>query len=243
MRAALSLFVLTFLFPSGCGGAANEAPATEPGSQTSTAPPLATAAPPTADFGPNWAGVTVQVEPTEEAHGLADGMARAVFEVVWTEGQTAGVLYPKKFVDTSTNQEVTMEFLRDNGGNIEAGVYDILIDHDGRLGEGWLKSVKLDGPNELRVVVDMNACMLALPLETYPTVTVYPAGTYQEYQARNELDSIPDKVAISWYNSENKGAAALAPSGKVDLKLTHADGTSEWRQGYELPANRKLGQL
>ncbi len=243
MRTALSLFVLSLLLPFGCGGAASQAPATEPGAPSKTESPSATAVTPNADFGPNWAGVTIQVEPTEEAHGLADGMAQAAFQVVWSEGQTAGVIYPKKFVDTATNQEVAMEFLGDNWGNIKAGVYNILVDHDGRLGEGWLKNVKLDGPDKLRVVVDMNACMLALPLETYPNVTVYPAGTYQEYEARNELDSIPDKLEISWYNSENKGAAALAPSGKVDLKLTHADGTSEWRQGYELPANQKLEQL
>lgn len=248
MRKLLTTLAISLL-PLACSTTATQTatpkstptPAATPPAKAEPAAPTAPAA--AADFGKHWSGVTVRVEPTDESHGLGDGMALASFDVLWTHGQKAGVLYPKKFIDTKTKKEVPMDFKWDNGGNIKAGVYDVLVDHDGRLGKGWLRNVRLSGPQKLHVVVNMNACMLALPLTTYRDVVVYPAGTYADYKARGMLDSIPDEDAISWYNSENKGNAALAPAGKVDLKLVHTDGTVEWKQAYELPANSKLRAL
>ncbi len=242
MRTVLHWFALSLLLPA-CGGSNGQSHPTEPTAPAQAQPAPVSVATPTADFGSHWPGVTVSVESTGEMSDLAEGMSHAKFEVEWTEGQSAGVLYPKKFVVAGTDNEVAMQFDADTAGDIAAGVYDVQVSQDGRLGDGWLRNVRLEGPDSLRVVVDMNACMLALPLDVYSEVMVYPAGTYQDYQAKNQLDAIPDDDAISWYNSENKGAWAVAPSGKVDLKVTHADGTVEWRQGYELPANRKLEQL
>ena len=242
MRVALSLVILS-MFAVACRTTAGPAVVrTEVDSSSKTLPPQP-ATHPTADFGQAWKGVTVQVSSTGDAHGLGKGMAEAVFAITWTEGQGAGVLYPKKFVDTATKQEVPMNFLWDVGGDIKAGTYDILVEHDGRLGKGWLRNVRLEGPEKLRVVVDMNACMLDLPLGTYREVVVYPAGTYADYEARGMADAIPDELAITWYDAENRGVAGLAPGGIFDLKVVRADGRVEWRQRYTLRPNSKLKEL
>jgi hypothetical protein len=119
MRTALSWFVLCLLLPA-CGGAAGPAHLLDSTAPAEVQPSPVPDATPTADFGSHWPGVTVTVESTGESHEQADGMARAVFQVVWTAGEQAGVLYPKKFVVAGTDDEVAMKFQTDASGDIAA---------------------------------------------------------------------------------------------------------------------------
>jgi hypothetical protein len=218
------------------------APAPGPAGPAAPAPqPPPSAA--TADFGAHWPGATVRVEAKGVVDNLGAGLARVSFDVEWTRGQTNGVLYPKKFVDPQTQKEVPLDPMWDNGGTIKAGVYDVFVQHDGRFGTGWIRGLRLAGPRQLHVVVDMNAAMLDLPLTTYAEVVVFPAGTYATATANGTLKRLSTDAAISWYNSENKGAFAVAPAGKVDLKVVHAGGKVEWRPGYVLPANTRVQKL
>ena len=233
--ATSSLVAVAF----GCGSPIhrNEA-VSRPESQTK---PNVTMVQAKADFGPWWKAVTVKTE--VEGDPQASGTALAKFFCEWTDGLGAGVVYPKKFIDTKTKKEVKMDFLWDNGGKIPAGVYDVEVEQDGVLGKGWLRTVALTSKGSIRVTVLMNAAMFDLDLNKYSEVVVYPPGTYSKYKERGMLDSIPDKLNIARYNSENRGAAGLAPSGKFDLHVKMADGTDKWLQNYDIKGNRKIKEL
>jgi hypothetical protein len=134
-------------------------------------------------------------------------------------------------------------FTWDNGGLISQGLYDVYIEIDSRAGDGWIRNLPLTGDEELVVTIDLNACRFDLPLDRYREVTVYPSGTYSDYESRNMLDSIPEEAAVSWYNAENRGQWAVAPSGTFDLKLVYTDDSVEWLQDYELPRNARVSEL
>ncbi len=196
----------------------------------------------TTEFEGGWDNTEVRID-TGNPHDLENGRVMVGFRCVWTDGQPAGNVYPKEFVSSETGEEVSMDFTWDSGGKIAEGTYDVLVDVDGRCGGGWLRSLPLQGKNSLEVVIDLNACQFALPFDTYREVIVYPSGTYADYSSRNMLDAIPEDLAITWYNEENLGIWALAPSGTFDLRVTYADETVEWLQDYELPANARVVEL
>lgn len=202
----------------------------------------APAEPITAEFAGAWDETEIRID-----HGnpqdLEDGIVMANFRCVWTDGQNAGVAYPEQFVSSDTGEEVAMDFMRDFGGKIAEGTYDVLVEIDGRCEGGWLRNVPLEGEKELEVIIDLNACQFALPFDTYGEVVVYPSGTHDDFSSRNMLDAIPDDLAITWYNQENRGIWAVAPSGTFDLRVTYADETVEWLEDYELPANARVTEL
>lgn len=189
-----------------------------------------------------WSNAEVRVERTV-AHDVGANRAMAGFECVWTDGQDAGPVYPQQFVLSDSGEEVPMEFTWDSGGHIQEGVYDVYVEIDGRAGAGWIRDLSLTGDKRIEVRIDLNACQFDLSLDTYRDVTVYPSGTYEDYNSRNMLDAIPEDAAITWYNSENLGQWAVAPSGTFDLKVIYADDTTEWFEDYRLPANARVAEL
>jgi hypothetical protein len=202
----------------------------------------ASAEPVVTEFGNAWGNAEVRVE-AGNPHELGGKRIVAGFECVWTDGQEAGVAYPQRFVSQDSGQEVPMEFTWDSGGKIAQGVYDVLVEVDGRAGTGWIRDLPLTGARQLRVVLDLNACQLTLPLDTYRQVIVYPEGTYEDFESRNMLDAIPEDIELSRYDEYHRGQWAVAPSGVFDLKVTYTDGTTEWLESHELPENARVNEL
>ena len=202
----------------------------------------ASAEPVATDFGSAWGNAEVRLE-AGDSHELGGDRIVAEFDCVWTDGQKAGVAYPQRFVSTDSGEEVPMEFMWDNGGKVAQGVYDVLVEVDGRAGTGWIRDLPLTGKSRLRVVLDLNACQFTLPLDTYRQVIVYPEGTYADFESRNMLDAIPEDLELSRYNQYNRGQWAVAPSGTFDLKVTYNDETTEWLESYELPENARINEL
>lgn len=189
-----------------------------------------------------WSNAEVRINAVGD-HGVEGDRIRAGFTCEWTDGQEAGPVYPQQFVRSDDGEEVPMDFTWDNGGLISQGLYDVYIEIDSRAGDGWIRNLPLTGDEELVVTIDLNACRFDLPLDRYREVTVYPSGTYSDYESRNMLDSIPEEAAVSWYNAENRGQWAVAPSGTFDLKLVYTDDSVEWLQDYELPRNARVSEL
>ena len=231
--------VVPILFAFGC--------ATQP-----EAPARATAEPepaqPVAEFGESWTGTTVETD-VEEAE-IDETVARVGFECVWTDGQGAGVAYPQEFEDVESGESVELTFEWDSGGTIAPGVYDARVEldnYDARVeldnvvGEGWIRDLTLDGGVATSVTVDLNAAQLAIPLDEVRSVKVYPAGTYDDYEDRNMLDSVPEDLELARYDEYHRDA--IAPSGVFDLEITYTDETVEWLTGYEIPANARVVEL
>lgn len=203
----------------------------------------APANPPRADFGDAWSPAAVVLVEQTGNHGLADGMAQAVFSSLWTSGESAGNVYPKEFVSVATGEPVEMEFLWDSGGNIAAGVYDVRVDVDGAPGEGWIRNVDISGPQALKITVNFNAAQFVVPLDEVQQIAAFPAGTYAEYSGKNMLDSVPSERALTVYDEYNRGIWAVVPATVVDLRVVHADGSVEWMADYEIPSNTRIVKL
>ncbi|HKJ67836.1 MAG TPA: hypothetical protein VKA68_07750 [bacterium] len=233
---AMCLSVTLILYLGSCASAPPERePAPEPQPQPQVNPPAV-------ELGDAWDNVEVQVERSRDRHDMGGEMARAEFNCEWTDGQKAGTVYPQEFVDAETGEEAPMDFMWDHGGNIEAGVYDVLvdIDHPGP-GECWLRNIPLKGERVLNVVIDLNAAKIEVPLGKIQEVAVFPVGTYEDYESRNMLDAIPEEVELALYNEYNRDC--FAPSGSVDLRVTYIGDEVEWMEGYELPANSKVTEM
>ncbi len=222
--------VVPILFAFGC--------ATQP-----EAPARATAEPepaqPVAEFGESWSAAAVETD-VEEAE-IDETVARVGFECVWTDGQGAGVAYPQEFVDVDSGDTVALTFEWDSGGTIAPGVYDVRVELDNVVGEGWIRDLTLEGGAATDVTVDLNAAQLAIPLDEVRSVKVYPAGTYDDYEDRNMLDSIPEDLELTRYDEYHRDP--IAPSGVFDLEVTYTDETVEWLTGYEIPANARVVEL
>lgn len=198
--------------------------------------------PPAVELGDAWSNAELEIEAPNSTHGMGAEMARAEFWCEWTDGESGGTVYPQRFVDVATGEEVAMDFMWDHGGNIPAGVYDVLVDADfPGPGEGWLRNVPLEGPRALRVTIDLNATKIEVPLGEIKQIVVYPAGTYADFASRNMLDAIPDDVELTRYDEYNR--TCIAPSGEVDLRVTYYNDEVEWLEGYTLPPNSKVTEL
>ena len=219
-----------------------ESEVTESEAASSAETPEASTEPVVTEFGAAWSNAEVRVE-AGNPHELGGNRIVAGFECVWTDGQEAGVAYPQRFVSKDSGDEVPMEFTWDSGGKIPQGMYDVLVEVDGRAGTGWIRGLPLTGDRELRVILDLNACQFTLPLDTYRQVIVYPEGTYEDFKSRNMLDAIPEDEELSRYDEYHRGQWAVAPSGVFDLKVTYTDGSTEWLQSYELPPNARVNEL
>lgn len=229
-------------------GACATAPPAEPGQPSDSAGTETQEAteeptqPVVTEFGDAWGNAEVRIG-SGDPHELGADDIIVGFECVWTDGQKAGVVYPQQFVSQKSGEDVPMEFTWDSGGTIPQGVYDVLVEVDGRAGTGWIRNLPLTGSTQLHVVLDLNACQFSLPLETYEQVIVYPGGTYEDYDSRNMLDAVPEDVELSRFDEYHHGQWAVAPSGNFDLKVTYRDGSVEWMQNYELPENARLTEL
>lgn len=241
MRKLLSNASL--LLVAAVGAAVLSSCATAPAAGTTDARATESAPQPLVDgFGDAWSSAEVRIEPGDGQDQEGDTVV-AGFTCVWTDEQEAGVVYPKRFIATETGEEVAMEFTWDSGGEIAAGVYDVFVDVDGNCGNGWIRNLPLRGAGRLDVVIDLNGCQFQMDFDTYQEVVVYPSGTHEDFKSRNMLDSIPEDRAVTWYNDENRGIWAVAPSGTFDLRVRYADDTVEWLQDYELPADARVTEL
>lgn len=221
-----TLFVLLVL---GCSS--QPAALDESGAQSTVVP--------VADFGEHWSAATVETDDQEA--DVDDEVARVGFACVWTDGQGAGVAYPQEFVNVESGDEVALDFEWDSGGTVPAGVYDVRVELDNIVGEGWIRDLDLAGGAATDVTVDLNAAQLAVPLDEVKAVKVYPAGTHEDYESRNMLDSVPEDLELTRYDEYHRDA--IAPSGVFDLQVTYADDTTEWFTGYEIPADARVVEL
>ncbi len=197
--------------------------------------------PPAADFGDAWKNAAIRIK-SGDTHELGADMARASFLCEWTDGQSAGTTYPQKFVDVNTGEEVSMELLWDHGGNIQEGVYDVLVEVDyPGPGEGWLRNIPIKGKHALDIIIDLHATKIEMSLEEIEQVVVFPEGTYADYESRNMLDEIPEDAEITRYDMYNPDC--IAPSGVLDLRVTYPSGEVDWIEGYRLAPDSKVTEL
>ena len=182
------------------------------------------------DFGDYWKG-TIIVKNEESKPDLGD-LSEVIFYSEWTLGEKAGNVYPKKFTDVSTGQEVEMGFKWDSGGDIPSGVYNALVDIDGLPGRGTIKNLELKKSTYSEVIIHFVAAQIEIPLETDgDNIYVYPAGTKDKYEQLGRLDDIPDEIAINELSSysENNGIWWLIPADvPLDIYRTYSNGDSEW---------------
>lgn len=129
-----------------------------------------------------------------------------------------------------------MNFLWDNGGNIEAGVYDVLVDVDGMPGTGTIKNLKLENKTGYNVYISFRAAKIDIPMETDgDDIFVYPAGTRDKYEKLGRLDNIPEDLLINHVNSynDNNPIWKLIPAGvPLDILRTFSNGDSKWFTDY-----------
>lgn len=193
---------------------------------------------PKAVMGDAWSNATLGVERSAEAG--AEG-AEVEFRCEWAEGESCGTVYPKVFVEEETGERAPFEALWDHGGKLPCGTYDVRIDIDGppssRIGEARIRHLALTAPGAYDVTIDLHAAQLALPLETYRSVRVFPAGTHAEH----EPGSVPEALEIGRYDQYHK--KGVMPSGTFDLLVEREGAEAAWRPGYTLPAGGEVKSL
>ncbi len=205
------------------------APAQQPAAQTPPAQPIQV------DIKDAWKNATVRIA-YGEPHELAQDMVQVRFSSEWCEGQPVTVTYPKKFKDSATGQEVAMNFMWDNGGNIKSGVRDATVDIDIHNLQGVvLHNLPLKGDKAIEVIVNLNGALLQLG-DSYNSVSVFPVGTYKDLKARGLLEEIPEGLQVA---SEYLGQF-IAPSGKFDITYKNAEGKQVWIEGFEFKAGHKM---
>ncbi len=201
------------------------------------APPAPKAAekitPAVIDFGDYWKG-TIRLE--EEKDPDLGTNASARFYSEWTKGEGAGIVYPKSFTSSATGDAVEMDFKWENGGVIEGGTYDVVVDVDGMPGRGTIKNLKLEKGTEYKVYISFKAAKIDIPMKTDgDDIFIYPAGTKEKYEKLGRLDNIPDDLLINHVNSynDNNDIWWLIPAGiPLDIYRTYSDGRSEWITGF-----------
>ncbi len=218
------LFFMLILALSGCSSAPEaQAPAVSNAAEQEN--------PVTIDFGSSWTGnVRIEKEP------LSESGVTARFYSEWTLGESAGNVYPKGFTLVETGSAAEMNFRWDNGGDIEAGIYDVLVDVDGIPGKGTIKNLKLDDKTEYTVYISFSAAYIDIPLETDgDDIFMFPAGTHDKYENLGRLDDIPEELLINHINSynDNNPIWKLIPAGvPLDILRTYSNGKSEWITDY-----------
>jgi hypothetical protein len=182
-----------------------------------------------------WKNATVRIA-YGEPHELAQDMVQVRFSAEWCEGQPVTVTYPKMFKDSATGQEVAMNFMWDNGGNIKSGLRDATVDIDLHNLQGVvLHNLPLQGDKAIEVVINLNGALLQLG-DSYNSVSVYPVGTYKELKERGLLEDVPEGMQVA---GEYLGKF-IAPSGKFDITYKNAEGKQVWIEGFEFKAGHKM---
>ncbi len=189
--------------------------------------------PVTIDFGPYWTGT---IRMGKKANPDLGNNAEARFNSEWTPGENAGNVYPKKFTESSTGNEVKMNFRWDNGGDIPAGTYNVVVDLDGMPGKGTIKNLTLKKSMEYEVYISFKAAKVDINFKTDgDDLFVYPAGTHDKYEKLGRLDNIPEKLIINHINSytERNPIYWLIPAGiPLDILRTFSNGDAKWFTGY-----------
>ncbi len=229
MKKTLVLIILTisiFIF-TGCASAPVTAPDAPAPKKIEKINPA------TIDFGQYWTG-TIRMKEKSKSDMGSDAEARFYSE--WTMGEDAGNVYPKSFTGSNTGNEVKMDFRWDNGGDIPAGIYDVIVDIDGMPGTGTVKNLKLDKGTSYKVYISFNAAKIDINFETDgDDLFVYPAGTHDKYETLGRLDNIPEELLINHINSYTEGNAIwwLIPAGiPLDILRTYSNGDSKWFKDY-----------
>ncbi len=223
MKKMFLFFVTAVFIFAGC--ATSPQPQAPPAQKT-----VKKEAPAVIDFGNYWKG-TVRLE---EEKGSSDLGTKAVarFYSEWTRGEGAGNVYPKSFTEPATGNTVKMDFKWDNGGVIEGGTYDVVVDVDGMPGKGTIKNLQLKKGIEYNVYISFKAAKIDIPMKTDgDDIFVYPAGTKKKYESLGRLNNIPKDLLINHINSYNENNAIwwLIPAGiPLDIFRTYSNGKSEW---------------
>lgn len=182
-----------------------------------------------------WKNATVRIE-YGEPHELAQNMVQVRFSSEWCKGQPVTVTYPKKFKDSATGQEVAMDFMWDNGGNIKSGICDATVDIDLHNLHGVvIHNLPLKGDKAIEIIVNLNGAMLELG-EKCHSVSVFPLGTYKDLKERGLLEEIPEGLQVA---GEYMGKF-IAPSGKFDITYKIAEDKQVWIEGFEFKAGQKM---
>jgi len=180
------------------------------------------------DFGKYWKG---RVRVAKENDPALGSRAEVVFYSEWTRGETAGIVYPKTFKSVETGKTVEMDFKWDIGGEIEAGVYDVVVDVDGKPGKGRIRNLRVEGRKSYKVWVVFDAAKVDIEFENDgDDLFVYPAGTFDRYEKLGRIDDIPEDLLINHINSytENNHIWKLIPAGvPLDVLRTYSNGKKE----------------
>ena len=180
-----------------------------------------------------WIG-TLRVK-QEEKPGLGD-KAEVRFYSEWSLGESAGNVYPKKFTVSATGTPVKLNSFWDNGGEIPAGTYDVVVDIDGMPKKGTLRKLKLEKGISYKIYIFFKAAKIDIPLAADgDQVVVFPAGTHDKYEKLGRLNNIPNELVINVVTSytERNPIYWLMPAGvPVDVLRTFANGEAKWFVGY-----------
>ncbi|MEA1912187.1 MAG: hypothetical protein U9N32_11035, partial [Spirochaetota bacterium] len=211
---------------------------------TKASEPVKAINPATVDFGQIWVGSIRNQK--ESDSDLSKGLAQAVFSSEWTIGESAGNVYPKKFVSVDTGNPVEMDFKWDDGGLIPSGTYDVFVSVDGLPGEGWIRNLNLSEKTDYEVFISFKAAKLNISLEgDGNNITVYPSGTHDKYDGLGRLNDIPGDIAVSMYSSytDNNDIWWLVPASPVDIEFRHSDGNIDWFIDYTATPESFINQL
>ncbi len=210
---SIAILILSFV---GCVSA----PVSKPMAKKVEAPAI--------DFGDYWTG-KVRIEKKVDS-GLGT-KACVRFYSEWTRGEGAGIVYPKSFTVVETGDTVELDSKWENGGCIEGGVYDVVVDVDGMPGTGTIKNLKLNKGKSYNVYVCFNAALVTIPFKTDgDDLFVYPGGTFDKYEKLGRLDNIPDDLVLNHINSynDNNPIWKLIPAGvPLDILRTYSNGDSK----------------
>ncbi len=240
MKKYLLLIIITvsIIMLSGCAST----PQKEAPSKISE--PVKQVNPTTIDFGPFWTG-TVRMDKKSDSD--LGGKAQVRFESEWTLGEYAGNVYPKSFTLSSTGESVEMDFRWDNGGDINEGTYDVIVNIDGIPSTGAIKNLKLDNGTVYNLYISFNAAKIDIPLETDgDEIFVYPEGTYDKYENLGRLDNIPDELLINHVSSytERNQIYWLIPAGiPLEILRTYSNGDAKWFKDYSAVPESYIKQL
>jgi len=198
----------------------------------------------TIDFGSYWTG-TIRLE-KEVQSDLGDN-SQVRFYSEWTLGESAGNVYPKKFTSIDGGDEEKMASNWDNGGDINAGTYSVLVDIDGMPRIGTINNLKLDKGIVYNVYILFKAAKLDVQLETDgDDIFIFPSGTHDKYEDLGRLDNIPGELTINHVNSytERNPIYWLIPAGiPLDVLRTYSNGESTWFKDYIATPESFIKQL
>lgn len=181
------------------------------------------------DFGPYWTGA---LRTKKESNSDLGSNAEVRFYSEWTMGENAGNVYPKQFTESTTGDTVKLDAKWDNGGDVPAGIYNVVVDVVGMPGKGTIKNLTLEKGVEYEIYISFKAAKVDMKFKTDgDDLFVYPAGTYNKYKNLGRLDNIPEELLINHINSytENNALWWLVPAGvPLDILRTYSNRDAKW---------------